>query len=137
MLAEEINVKEIEVVSEVGELVSYKLLPNSRVLGPKFGQLFPQVRKALDGLNPAEAARTLQAGEALQLSVNGDTVELTAEDVAQAESLTTLQGQTLQVTVDDGVTFINEAQVVGADIDADNGIIHAIDAVLFPDDLGK
>ncbi|MCP4417998.1 MAG: class I tRNA ligase family protein, partial [Chloroflexi bacterium] len=34
VLAEEINVKEIEVVSEVGELVNYKLLPNSRVLGP-------------------------------------------------------------------------------------------------------
>ncbi len=88
VIAEEINVKEIEVVSEVGELVSYKLMPNSRVLGPKFGKAFPQVRKALEGLDAADAARTLQAGEALQLQLNGEQVELTAEDVlVQTEAL--------------------------------------------------
>ena len=88
VLVEEINVKVIEVVSEVGELVSYKLLPNNRVLGPKFGKAFPQVRNALGQLNPADAARTLQAGEPLQLEVNGETVELTADDVlVQTEAL--------------------------------------------------
>ncbi|MEZ4592659.1 MAG: DUF5915 domain-containing protein [Chloroflexota bacterium] len=56
MLAEEINVKEVEVVSEVGELVNYKLMPNNRVLGPKFGQNFPKVRQALMALDPAAAA---------------------------------------------------------------------------------
>ncbi|VAW33876.1 Isoleucyl-tRNA synthetase, partial [hydrothermal vent metagenome] len=55
VLAEEINVKEIVVVSEVGELVNYKLLPNNRVLGPKFGKNFPKVRQALMALDPAEA----------------------------------------------------------------------------------
>ncbi len=41
VLQEEINVKEIEVVSEVGELVNYKLLPNNRALGPKLWQAVP------------------------------------------------------------------------------------------------
>ncbi|WP_374687324.1 class I tRNA ligase family protein, partial [Promineifilum sp.] len=52
VLAEEINVKRIEIVSEVGELVSYKLLPNNRTLGPKLGSLFPAVRGALTALDP-------------------------------------------------------------------------------------
>jgi uncharacterized surface protein with fasciclin (FAS1) repeats len=63
--------------------------------------------------------------------------ELTADDVAQQESIATLQGQSLVVKVEGDSIFINEAQVVEADIEADNGVIHAIDTVLFPDDLGK
>jgi isoleucyl-tRNA synthetase len=88
VLAEEINVKEIEIVSEVGELVSYKLLPNNRVLGPKFGPLFPAVRDALAALDPAAAASTLQAGEPLELRVDSRTVILNGEDVlVQTEPL--------------------------------------------------
>ncbi|MBK6563547.1 hypothetical protein [Candidatus Amarobacter glycogenicus] len=40
VLAEEINVKQIKVVAEVGALVAYKLLPNNRVPGPRLGKLF-------------------------------------------------------------------------------------------------
>jgi isoleucyl-tRNA synthetase len=87
VLAEEINVKEIEIVSEVGELVSYRLLPNNRALGPRLGPLFPAVRNALAALDPAAAAMTLQSG-ALELQVNGQNVSLTAEDViVQTEPL--------------------------------------------------
>jgi isoleucyl-tRNA synthetase len=88
VLAEEINVKEIDIVSEVGELVSYKLLPNNRSLGPKFGPLFPAVRAALTALDPAAAAMTLQAGEPLELSVDGQVVSLSGDDVlVQTEPL--------------------------------------------------
>lgn len=88
VLAEEINVKEIEIVAEVGELVSYKLLPNNRALGPKLGPLFPSVREALSRLDQAEAAAILQAGEPLELVVNGQVVNLTGDDVlVQTEPL--------------------------------------------------
>ncbi|MCB8922870.1 MAG: isoleucine--tRNA ligase [Ardenticatenaceae bacterium] len=100
VLQEEINVKEIEVVSEVGELVDYKLMPNNRALGPKFGKLFPKVRQVLMALDPAEAARTLQAGGTLTLTVDGATVELGGDDVlVQTES----RGG-LAVASDKGVT---------------------------------
>lgn len=100
VLMEEINVKEIEVVSEVGELVNYVLMPNNRVLGPKFGKQFPKVRAALMALDPAAAAKTLQAGESLQLEVGGEVATLTSEDVlVQTES----RGG-LAVASDKGVT---------------------------------
>jgi isoleucyl-tRNA synthetase len=100
VLAEEINVKEIEVVSEVGELVDYKLLPNNRVLGPRFGPLFPKVRAALAGLNAAEAARQLQAGADLELVVAGTLVSVNSGEVlVQTES----RGG-LAVASDKGVT---------------------------------
>jgi len=107
VLQEEINVKEIEVVAEVGEMVDYKILPNSRSLGPKFGKLFPKVRQALTALNPAEVARTLQAGETVKLTVEGESVELTGEDVlVQTES----KGGTA-VASDKGVTVALETEL--------------------------
>jgi isoleucyl-tRNA synthetase len=100
VLAEEINVKAIEVVSEVGELVSYKLLPNNRTLGPKLGPLFPAARAALAQLDAAEAATTLLAGRPLALAVDGQTVTLGGDDVlVQTES----RGG-LAVASDKGVT---------------------------------
>jgi isoleucyl-tRNA synthetase len=87
VLVEEINVKEIEVVSEVGELVHYKLLPNNRVLGPKYGRDFPKVRDALAELNPADAAQSLLAGELLTVTVGGQSIRLSQEEViVQTES---------------------------------------------------
>ena len=107
VLKEEINVKEIEIVSEVGELVNYKLLPNNRVLGPKFGKSFPKVRQALMALDPATAARTLQAGEALTLTVDGETVSLGSDDVlVQTES----RGG-LAVASDKGVTVAVDTEL--------------------------
>lgn len=110
VLQEEINVKGIEVVSEVGDLVSYVVLPNSRTLGPKFGKLFPRVRQALMALNPADVARTLQAGETVQLTVNGEAVELTSDDVlVQTES----KGGTA-VASDKGVTVAVDTELTPA-----------------------
>jgi isoleucyl-tRNA synthetase len=87
VLAEELNVKQVEAVAEVGELVNYRLLPNSPVLGPRLGTLFPQVRKALEALNPAEAAATLQSGGTLDLTLGGESVSLNSDDVlVQTES---------------------------------------------------
>jgi isoleucyl-tRNA synthetase len=110
VLAEEINVKRIEVVSEVGELVNYKLMPNNRVLGPKFGKDFPKVRQALMALDPAAAARTLQAGESLTLEVAGETVTLGEDDVlVQTES----RGGTA-VASDKGVTVAVDTELTPA-----------------------
>lgn len=81
VIAEEVNVKELEIVSEVGELVTYKLLPNSKLLGPKYGKRFPQIRRALAAIDPADGARRVQAGEVLVLSVDGEGVPLGADEV--------------------------------------------------------
>ena len=46
--------------------------------------------------------------------------------------VSTLNGQELTVTLTDSATFINNAMVTLADIPADNGVVHVIDAVLVP-----
>ena len=57
----------------------------------------------------------------------------TAADLQNGMTLTTLQGQALDITVDAGNVGVDGAWVVEADILADNGVIHVIDATLAPE----
>lgn len=45
---------------------------------------------------------------------------------------TLLDGQSISISVVDGMVRINEATVIIADIEASNGVIHVIDSVLLP-----
>ncbi len=52
--------------------------------------------------------------------------------LTNGQLVTTLQGQKVTVTINNGNVFINNAQVTVADIVATNGVVHVIDAVLLP-----
>jgi len=56
-----------------------------------------------------------------------------AADVMDGD-VATVEGQTVALSTADGVT-VNGAAVVQADVIADNGVIHAIDAVILPPDV--
>lgn len=56
-----------------------------------------------------------------------------AEDVAMMESITTLLGPDITVEVQNGNVILNgEVMVTDTDIQASNGVVHVIDAVLIP-----
>lgn len=54
-------------------------------------------------------------------------------DLEDGQTITTLQGQDLVVTIDGDDVFINDAKVIAANLEADNGVVHVIDAVLVPE----
>jgi uncharacterized surface protein with fasciclin (FAS1) repeats len=58
--------------------------------------------------------------------------KVTSSQVVSLSSAETAQGGSVEISVADGVVFINGAQVVLADVEASNGIIHVIDTVLLP-----
>ena len=55
-----------------------------------------------------------------------------ASQVVQLSEIPTLEGSNLQVTLSGNRVFVNNARIIGRDIDAYNGVIHAIDTVLLP-----
>ncbi len=55
-----------------------------------------------------------------------------AADALKAKSAKTLQGQAVVIGVSDQTARINNAKLLKTDIDAANGVIHVIDAVLLP-----
>ena len=58
--------------------------------------------------------------------------EYPAAKVVETETLKTVQGSPIKVTVSDAGVKVNQANVVKTDIRASNGIIHVIDAVILP-----
>ncbi len=53
-------------------------------------------------------------------------------DLSNSMTITTLQGQDIIVNINDQGVFVNNAQVILADLIANNGVVHVIDAVLLP-----
>ncbi len=58
--------------------------------------------------------------------------EVYATDVVTLSSATTVQGQPVAITTSGASVFVNEARVTITDVQASNGVIHVIDAVILP-----
>ncbi|MEZ7877250.1 MAG: fasciclin domain-containing protein, partial [Flavobacteriales bacterium] len=85
-------------------------------------------------LIPADVIATLLAdptGLLTQILLNhvvsGTTM---STDLSDGLMITTLQGGEVMVSITDGVVMIGNATVIVADIEADNGVVHVIDAVI-------
>jgi uncharacterized surface protein with fasciclin (FAS1) repeats len=55
-----------------------------------------------------------------------------SSELSDGDTLTTLEGSDLPVSVDGGTVSVGGAEVVQADLEAGNGVIHVIDGVLEP-----
>jgi isoleucyl-tRNA synthetase len=81
IVTDELNVKGFEFVEKASQLVTYRLLPDNKTLGPRYGARFPAVRAALAAADPASIAASVQAGLPVSLEVDGQTLELAAQEI--------------------------------------------------------
>ncbi len=81
VVASELNVKELDFVHTEAELVSYRVKPNYRSLGPRFGKSMPQVAAAVEALDAAGVAEQLEAGAEVGIAIDGKEHTLSADDV--------------------------------------------------------
>ena len=58
--------------------------------------------------------------------------KVTSDQVVNLTSAKSLQGDMIDIKVDMGKVYVDNAQVIAADIEASNGVIHVIDTVVFP-----
>ncbi|MEK6251504.1 MAG: isoleucine--tRNA ligase [Actinomycetota bacterium] len=78
----ELNVKELDFVSEQSELVTYRVRSNYRALGPRFGKLMPQVAAAVEALDAAHVAAAVEEGREVGINVDGKDHSLSADEVS-------------------------------------------------------
>ena len=81
VVASELNVKELDFVQSEAELVAYRVKPNYRSLGPRFGKSMPQAAAAIAALEAAAVADALEGGEEVGIQVDGKDHTLTADDI--------------------------------------------------------
>ncbi|HEV2791484.1 MAG TPA: DUF5915 domain-containing protein, partial [Solirubrobacterales bacterium] len=84
LVTAELNVKELDFVSDTSELVSYSAKPNYRALGPRFGKKMPQVAAAVESLDAAHVAAVLAEGGEIGISIEGTDHTLGPDDVTLA-----------------------------------------------------
>ncbi|MBU6383755.1 MAG: isoleucine--tRNA ligase [Verrucomicrobia bacterium] len=80
LIAEELNVKEIELHSDEAQFVQWLAKPNFPVLGKKIGKLIPLAQKAMQGFDRKQI-QTLAKGGTLKVEIGGEPVELEPQDV--------------------------------------------------------
>jgi uncharacterized surface protein with fasciclin (FAS1) repeats len=84
---------------------------------------------------PEETLKALEADKAKLKAVLTYHVvagKVTAADVVKLTSAKTVQGSDCKISVEDGKVKVDGANVVAADIECKNGVIHVIDAVILP-----
>ncbi len=83
LIESELNVKSVGTLEGADDVVEYKLNPLPQVLGKKFGKDFPRVQKTLREGEAGQVrawAQTLKNGEAIVLSLDGQTFEVTSAE---------------------------------------------------------
>ena len=78
----ELNVRQLEFVTEEGELADYSIRPNYRTLGPRFGPEMPQVAAAVEALDPVHVREMVSGTRMIGVNINGHEHTLSADDVS-------------------------------------------------------
>jgi isoleucyl-tRNA synthetase len=121
LVQDELNVKEVVFSDEVSDLVTYRFLPDSQKLGPRFRDRFPAVKAALESIeDPVRAERRLEADLPLELEVDGETIELAPDEVLvreeAREGLAVASEHDVTVGIDVELTKELEAEGMARDV---------------------
>ena len=81
IIVDELNVKNLSSTTRRDELMEYVVKPLPEVLGRKYGELFPKIKKAIEESDAQTLASSFDQGLSVELEVEGQTVELLPEEV--------------------------------------------------------
>ncbi|MBQ3888606.1 MAG: isoleucine--tRNA ligase, partial [Clostridia bacterium] len=99
IIRDELNVKQVEFISDASSLVAYRFKPQLRTLGPKYGKQLGEIREALAEL-PSSAKETLDRDGSLTLHLSSGDAVLAPDDLL----IETEQKAGLYTVSDRGVT---------------------------------
>ncbi len=82
LVIEELNVREVRFITDADRYVEYRVAPNFKSIGPRFGPLAPRIKEVLlKSPDPAALRRELDEHGQIRLSIDDRTIELTPDDV--------------------------------------------------------
>ena len=82
IIADELNVKEVRFVDDASSFISYRVKPQLKTLGPRYGKLLPKINQYLAGEGVGNAVVAAHnRGESYRFDIDGTEISLAAEDV--------------------------------------------------------
>jgi len=81
LIADELNIKRVELSTEAEQYVVYQVKPDFKAIGPRFGTLAPHVAAALARADAGEVRRALLSTGRYTLEVDGQPTTLTEQEV--------------------------------------------------------
>ncbi len=81
LIEDELNVQAVEFVHDAKEYLNYDLKPQLKILGPKYGSKIGAIRNYLASCDAIQVVDTVNRGETFSFDVDGETVELSKEDL--------------------------------------------------------
>ena len=104
VVADELNVKNVEFKDDLSDFTSYTFKPQLKTVGPEYGKLLNGIRTHLAELNGREAMKELENTGSLSFDIDGQNVVLSKEDLlidtAQMEGYVTEEDSTVTVVLD-------------------------------------
>ncbi|MBE5737302.1 MAG: isoleucine--tRNA ligase [Clostridiales bacterium] len=104
---DELNVKEVEYLIDATKFVTYKIKPQLKTLGPKYGAKLGKVRKFLDTCNANEVVSTVKKGEIYKVDFEGDAFEFSIDDLL----ISTESAEGFIASSDNGITVVMDTVV--------------------------
>ena len=80
IILSEVNVKEVEYLTDAAGIISKKIKANFKTLGPKYGKLMKQISGEIAGFSQQDISRLEKTGN-YELNINGESILLSPEDV--------------------------------------------------------
>jgi isoleucyl-tRNA synthetase len=80
-LGDELNVKEVRLITDAGPFVRYEIKPRFDLLGPKYGGRVQALARALGTMDPLTVIKALEGQRRLPVVVDGEEVVLVPEEV--------------------------------------------------------
>ncbi len=80
LVVTEVNVKDVEYISDTSELLVKKVKPNFKKLGPKYGKLMKNITAAMNEMDQKDIMQLENEGK-YDLHIDGQTISLTLDDV--------------------------------------------------------
>ena len=81
VVEEELNVDKLEYGRELADVLSFELVPNFRLVGPRLGEAVKELKPALAALDSVAAAAALESGGAVVVVLSTGTFELDRSEV--------------------------------------------------------
>jgi len=80
IILSEVNVKEVEYLTDAAGIISKKIKANFKTLGPKFGRQMKQIAGEIVGFSQEDISKLEKTGN-YDLNINGELISLSLEDV--------------------------------------------------------